>query len=115
VRKIKRQEVNILLSSKATAPLNDRVMNIIEKVGAFKMGTKALEVAQNAAKTADQEGKNSATVRLRQAATRLLNMGEDSMANTMLQQAENMERSGKVDPEVTKRLRYETRRMTQKP
>jgi Ca-activated chloride channel family protein len=115
VRKSKRQEVNILLSSKATAPLNDRVMNIIEKVGAFKMGTKALEVAQNAAKTADQEGKNSATVRLRQAATRLLNMGEDSMANTMLQQAENMERSGKVDPEVTKRLRYETRRMTQKP
>lgn len=112
-RQSQRQDVVVTMSSKQTAPLNDRVMNIIEKVGAFIMGTKALEVAQTAAKAANPEEKRAATVRLRQAATRLLDMGEINLAEAMNGQAENLERSGSLDPEAAKKLRYETRRLTQ--
>jgi Ca-activated chloride channel family protein len=109
-----RKEVHVRMSDMATAPLEGRVMNIIEKVGAFKMGTQALEVAEKASKTTSQNEKASATLRLRQAATRLLDMGEAALADTMFRQAETLERSGSLDPDATKRLRYETRRMTQR-
>jgi Ca-activated chloride channel family protein len=109
-----RQDIVLQMSSMTTAPLDERVMNIIEKVGAYKMGEQALEAAQNAARTASENDKNAATVRLRQAATRLLDMGEAALAETMLHQAETLERSGNVDPEAAKRLRYESRRLTQR-
>ncbi|MBN2548154.1 MAG: VWA domain-containing protein [Anaerolineales bacterium] len=112
-RPSQRQDVVVQMAGLATLPLNGRVMNIVEKVGAFKMGTQALAAAQDASKTADQGDKKAATVRLREAATRLLDMGEASMADAMLRQAETLERSGSVDPEAAKKLRYETRRLTQ--
>ena len=90
-------------------------MNIVEKVGAFKMGTHALETAQTAARSTKNQDKNAATVRLRQAATRLLDIGEEALAETMFHQAEMLERSGNLDPEAAKKLRYETRRLTQRP
>lgn len=114
LRQSKRDHLKVLLSDHATALFNERVLNIIEKVGAYRMGTKALEVAQNAARSTDPGQKNLATLRLRQAATQLLNMGEETLADSMLNQAENLEKSGSIDPEGTKRLRYETRRMTQR-
>jgi Ca-activated chloride channel family protein len=109
-----RQDVLVQMASVATSPLEGRVMNIVEKVGAFKMGTQALEAAQNAAKSTSQEDKKMATVRLRQAATRLLDMGEMALADAMLHQADNLEHGGNMDPEAAKKLRYETRRLTQR-
>mgnify|MGYP001560594635 CR=1 FL=1 len=108
-----RKEVQVRMSEMATAPLEGRVMNIIEKVGAFKMGAQALEAAEKASRNTSQDDKTSATLRLRQAATRLLDMGETALADTMFRQAQTLERDGNMDPDATKRLRYETRRMTQ--
>jgi Ca-activated chloride channel family protein len=114
-----RQDVVIQIARMLTARLDDHVMNIVEKVGAFKMGTRALEVAQNVARQAiagestDPNERGAATLRLRQAATRLLDMGEPVLASAMLQQADSLELNGSLDPEATKKLRYETRRITQ--
>jgi Ca-activated chloride channel family protein len=109
-----RQDVQIRMSPMVTAPLDGRVMNIIEKVGAYKMGTQALLAAEKASSTSDPQDKTHATQRLRQAATRLLDMGEMALADTMFRQAETLERSGSLDADATKRLRYETRRITQR-
>lgn len=109
-----RQDIVAQFSDKVTAPLDERVMNIVEKVGAFKMGTLALEVAQNAARSEDPNDKGNATLRLRQAATRLLDLGESTLADAMLNQADTLERSGRLDPEEAKKLRYETRRLTKR-
>jgi Ca-activated chloride channel family protein len=76
------------------------------------MGTLALDAAQTASKSADPGEKGAATLRLRQAATRLLDLGEHDLADTMLQQADGLENSGSLDPQATKKLRYETRRMS---
>jgi Ca-activated chloride channel family protein len=108
-----RQEVIARISSVETARLNERVMNIVEKVGAFKMGSLALEEAQSAARSTNADEKGAATIRLRQAATRLLDLGEATLADTMLLQADALESSGSIDPEATKKLRYETRRIAQ--
>lgn len=114
LRETRRSQLNVALSNHATAFIDERVLNIVEKVGAYRLGTKALEAAQNAALSADQNERSSATLRLRQAATQLLNMGEESLADSMLQQAEHFQQSGQIDPEGTKQLRYATRRMTQR-
>jgi Ca-activated chloride channel family protein len=108
-----RQEVVACISSAETARLNERVMNIVERIGAFKMGSLALEAAQSAAISTNSNEKGAATIRLRQAATRLLDLGEAALADTMLRQADALESSGGIDPEATKKLRYETRRITQ--
>ena len=56
--------------------------------------------------------RGAATQRLRQAATRLLDMGENSLADAMRCQADMLESDGRLDPNATKKLRYETRRIT---
>jgi len=111
----KRQDITVKIANAATLPLDGRVMNIVEKVGAFKMGAHALETAQKAAQGTDRKDKNAATVRLRQAATRLLDMGEDTLADAMNEQANILENDGILNPDATKKLRYETRRLTQRP
>jgi Ca-activated chloride channel family protein len=83
-------------------------MNVVEKVGAYKLGTQALDAAR-------QGDKGLATQRLRQAATRLLDLGEQSLADAMQRQADSLENSGTVDSTATKRLRYDTRRIAQNP
>ncbi len=93
---------------------DDRVMGIVERVGTFKMGTQALEIARRAAGTDDPAEKSAATIKLRQAATQLLNMGEAMLADEMFRQADLMETDGKLEPEAAKRLRYETRRLGQR-
>jgi Ca-activated chloride channel family protein len=82
-------------------------MNIVEKVSAFKLGTQALEEALRG-------DARAATLRLRQAATRLLDMGEAALASEMLRQADVLEHGNSLDPNITKKLRYETRRLTHK-
>jgi Ca-activated chloride channel family protein len=83
------------------------VMNIAEKVTAFKLQTRALEEA----KMGNIAG---ASQKLRAAATRLLEMGEEELAQSALQEAENLETSGQMSAHGTKKLRYETRKLTQR-
>ena len=102
------QEILIQVTDHAKTVRDERVLNIIEKVGAYKFGTHALEQAERGM------DKSSATIRLRQAATRLLNLGENAMADTLSQQASMLEQRGNVDPNATKKLRYETRHLVKK-
>jgi len=113
-RQILRQDVFIQVDENAAESTDEHVMNLVEKVGAFKMGTQALETAQLAGKNTNPEEKKVATVRLRQAATRLLDMGETLLADEMFRQAETLENNGSMDPDAAKKLRYETRRITQR-
>jgi Ca-activated chloride channel family protein len=83
------------------------VMNIVEKVTAFKLQTRALEEA----KMGNIAG---ASQKLRAAATRLLDMGEKDLAESALEEAKNLEKSGQMSSHGTKKLRYETRKLTQR-
>jgi Ca-activated chloride channel family protein len=83
------------------------VMNIVEKVTAFKLQTRALEEA----KLGNVAG---ASQKLRAAATRLLEMGEEQLAQSALEEADNLEKSGQMSARGTKKLRYETRKLTQR-
>ena len=86
---------------------DSEVMNLVEKVTAFKLQTRALEEA----KMGNIAG---ASQKLRAAATRLLDMGEDELAQSALEEAENLEKSGHMTARGTKKLRYETRKLTQR-
>lgn len=83
-------------------------MNLVEKVTAFKLQTRAL----NAAKMGDTEG---ASRQLRAAATRLLQVGEEKLAQAALDEAQNLEEKGAMTSSGTKKLRYSTRKLTRKP
>jgi len=102
---------DILLDFTADAALAKQhdagVMNIVEKVTAFKLQTRALEDA----KMGDVAG---ASQKLRAAATRLLEMGEQDLAEAALAEAQNLEKSGQMSAYGTKKLRYETRKLTQR-
>lgn len=105
--KIRQNIVVQYVSDAATAPVNPTMMNIVEKLSAFKLQTRALDDAARG----DVAG---ATQKLKAAATRLINMGEQDLARAALNEAANLEQRGKMTPEGTKRLRYDTRRLTQK-
>ena len=78
---------------------NPRVMNIIEKVTAFKMQTRALSDAQ----AGDRQ---NATKLLRQAATMLLNQGERDLAQTMKLEADRLEQAGSLSEEGKKTIQF---------
>jgi len=83
------------------------IMNLIERVTAFKLQTRALQEAK--------EGNLSgATQKLRAAATRLLELGETDLAQAASQEADNLEKDGQMSASGTKKLRYQTRKLTQK-
>jgi len=83
-----------------------RIMNIIERVVAHRLQTQALDevAAGNAAK---------ATQKLRAAATRLLELGEDELAQQANQQAEKIEQNGQIDLAEAQKMRYATKRLTE--
>ena len=87
--------------------INPKVMNIAEKVSAYDLQTRAI----NQAAAGDVTG---ATQKLRAAATRLLDMGEQELADAALSEAENLEIQGAMTSSGTKKLRYETRKLTQR-
>ncbi len=89
------------------AQVNPYVMNIVEKVTAHKLQTRALDeaAAGNIA---------GATQKLRAAATRLLDMGEAELGQAAMQEANNLEQQGQMSAKGTRKLRYETRKLTQK-
>lgn len=89
----------------ASPPLNPLVMNIVERVTAFSLQTRALDDAA----AGNIQG---ATSKLRSAATRLLDMGETDLANAAEQEAQRLEQSGQVSSEGAKKLHYATRRLS---
>jgi Ca-activated chloride channel family protein len=102
-----RQEIAIQVTEDTEhIPAPTQLMrNLAEKVSAFHLGSQALAEAVHG-------DRKAATQRLRQAATRLLDMGEAALAGEMLRQAEALESSRRLDANATKKLRYETRQMT---
>lgn len=90
-----------------TPAVNPHVLNIVEKVTAHKLQTRALEEAAlgNVA---------AATQKLRAAATRLLELGETELAEVAQQEAVRLEQGQGLSAGGTKKLRYETRKLTRK-
>lgn len=86
-----------------TQQLNPQVMNIVEKVTAFKLQTRALE---------DVEAGNitGATQKLQGAVTRLLNSGEAELAQTVQQEANNLQQQGQLSSEGAKTIRFGSRK-----
>ena len=89
------------------AAFEPRVMNLVEKVTAFKLQTRALAEAELG-------NVSGATQKLRAAATRLLDLGELELAEKTQQQADQLEQGQKLSAETQKELKYATRRLTQK-
>jgi Ca-activated chloride channel homolog len=79
--------------------VNPRVMNIVEKVTAFKLQTRALEEAE-AGNIA------GATQKLRAAATILLNQGETDLAKTARLEADQLEQRGEMSSEGRKTIQF---------
>jgi Ca-activated chloride channel family protein len=75
------------------------VMNLVEKVTAFKLQTSAL---------ADLESGNvpAATSKLQNAVTRLLSQGDTELAATVQQEIANLEKGRAMTPEGRKTIRF---------
>ncbi|CAA9294427.1 MAG: FIG00502351: hypothetical protein [uncultured Chloroflexia bacterium] len=102
-----RERVDVMLDFSATAApkVDPRTMNLVERVTAFKLQTRALDeaAAGNVA---------GATQKLRSAATRLLDLGELDLADTMNRAAETMAQGGGPTAAEQKQMRYATKRLT---
>jgi Ca-activated chloride channel family protein len=98
----------IQLTADASAmKVDPAAMNLVERVTAFKLQTRALDeaAAGNAA---------GATQKLRSAATRLLDLGELELADTMNRAAEAINQGQAPSAADQKALTYKTRRLTLK-
>jgi Ca-activated chloride channel family protein len=98
-------DLSVLFSSDAAARVNPEVMNLVERVSAFKLQTRAL--ADIAAGDLD-----AATRRLSSAATVLLDLGEDELAAAATREARELARTGSLTSSGTKTLAYGTRKLT---
>ena len=111
-RGVRRQSVKADLfvtftdDASSAAKVNAEVMNLVEKVSAFKLQTRALtEVeAGNIA---------AATQKLRSAATVLLNLGEEELAAAAEKEILSLKSTGALTAAGTKKLEYGTRKLTQ--
>ena len=85
----------------AIPPVNARVMNIVEKVSAFKLQTRALE---------DLEAGNvrAATQKLQGALTHLINQGDSQLAAIVQKEIANLEKGLVMSPEGRKTIRFES-------
>ena len=103
-----RVDALIQLTSDASAiKVDPAAMNLVERVTAFKLQTRALDEAA-AGNTA------GATQKLRSAATRLLDLGELELADTMNRAAEAINQGQAPTAADQKALTYKTRRLTLK-
>jgi Ca-activated chloride channel family protein len=100
-----RMDVMVTFTDDAAAlnQVNAPVMNVVEKISAFKLQTRALEDLQSGNVT-------SATQKLQNAVTRLLNQGEVELAQTMQQEIQNLEQSGHLSSEGQKTIKFGTRK-----
>lgn len=85
------------------AQVTPAVMNIVEKVSAFKLQTRALQDLQSG----DVAG---ATQKLQSAVTRLLSQGELDLAQTMQQEIQNLQQTGQISSEGQKTMKFGTRK-----
>jgi Ca-activated chloride channel homolog len=83
--------------------VNPGVMNIVEKVSAFKLQTRALQDIA----AGDVAG---ATQKLKSAVTRLLSQGELELAETMQKEISNLEQSGQLSSEGQKTIKFQGRK-----
>lgn len=81
------------------AQVNPNVMNIVEKVSAFKLQTRALQDLA----AGDVAG---ATQKLQSAVTRLLNQGEVELAQTMEREIQHLQQTGKLSSEGQKTIKF---------
>ena len=98
--------VTFTADASAAAKVNAEVMNLVEKVSAFKLQTRALSeaAAGNIA---------AATQKLQAAATVLLNLGEDDLAKAAEREILTLKKTGTLSAAGTKKLEYGTRKLTQ--
>jgi Ca-activated chloride channel family protein len=83
--------------------VNAPVMNIVEKISAFKLQTRALQDLQSG-------NVASATQKLQSAVTRLLNQGEVELAQTMQEEVNNLEQGKQLSSEGQKTIKFGTRK-----
>ena len=95
--------VNFSQDPAVYSQMNGYVMNIVEKVQAFKLQTQALDEAE----TGNVGG---ATQKLRQAVTILLSQGETELANQMQQEADRLEQAGQISSEGKKTIKLTSRK-----
>jgi Ca-activated chloride channel family protein len=102
-----RSELVVALTAdvQAAAKVNAEVMNLVEKVSAFKLQTRALTEA-GAGNIA------AATRKLQAATTVLLNLGEDELAAAAEQEILGLKKTGTLSAAGTKKLEYGTRKLT---
>lgn len=86
--------------------VNAEVMNLVEKVSAFKLQTRALAEVM----TGNIDG---ATKKLQSAATVLLDLGEDELAAATETEIRSLKKTGALTVAGTKKLEYGTRKLTQ--
>jgi Ca-activated chloride channel family protein len=97
--------VTFTADAATAAKVNAEVMNLVEKVSAFKLQTKALSEAEAGNIAA-------ATRKLQAAATVLLNLGEDELAEAAEREIASLEKTGTLTAAGTKKLEYGTRKLT---
>jgi Ca-activated chloride channel family protein len=89
----------------SASKVNSEVMHLVEKVSAFRLQTRALSEAEAGNIAA-------ATQKLQAAATMLLNMGEDELAETAEKEILGLMKTGSLTAAGTKKLEYGTRKLT---
>jgi Ca-activated chloride channel family protein len=103
-----KESINLVITysedAAQTEQADDRLMNIIERVVAHKLQTRALDEAELGEIA-------HATQRLRAAATRLLDLGETELALTAEQQAKQIEQDGRINLAAAQKMRYATKRL----
>jgi Ca-activated chloride channel family protein len=82
-------------------PPSAQVMNLVEKVSAFKLQTRALQ-------DLEQGNVQSATQKLRGALTHLLNQGDTDLARTVEAEIQNLEKGRVMTSEGRKTIRFES-------
>jgi Ca-activated chloride channel family protein len=95
--------VNFSQDPALSSQLNGHVMNIVEKVQAFKLQTQALDEAE-------MGNVSGATQKLRQAVTILLSQGESDLAQQMQNEADKLEQSGEMSSEAKKTIKLTSRK-----
>jgi Ca-activated chloride channel family protein len=98
--------ITISKDAAAAAKVNAEVMNLLEKVSAFKLQTRALTEAEAGNIAA-------ATQKLQSAATVLLNLGEEDLAEAAEREILSLKKTGAFTSAGTKKLEYGTRKLTQ--
>ena len=98
--------VTFTTDAAAATKVNAEVMNLVEKLSAFKLQTRALTEAEAGNIAA-------ATQKLQSAATVLLSLGEDDLAAAAEREILSLKKTGVLTAAGTKKLEYGTRKLTQ--